>query len=130
MIHHFIYINFPFFYLSGSALSLPGFNHPSVPPSMTSPRRQRSRSPSPVRIIGESGIHHTQPSQLCHPIFPPHLPHPASLMGGHSRLIPSPTPSQKSDDQKIDVTGKFCHHEKLYFLRIVIYRDLLDIIFR
>ena len=86
-----------FFIVVGTALSMAGFNPAAmsaVPPPMPSPRRQRSRSSSPVRI-SDTHPHHS--------IFPPHHPHAAALLA-HNRLIPSPTPSQKSDDAKIDVT--------------------------
>ena len=92
-----------------------GFGHPacSVPPPMSSPHRQRSRSSSPVRV--ETSMHPTH-----HSIYPPHHTHANAFLGGHSRLIPSPTPSQKSEEQKIDVTGEFKAKGKMFlnsFLR-------------
>ena len=78
---------------------MPGFTPPvsAISHPVTSPRRLRSRSPSPVRSNDLNISHgHPHPSMFS-----------STLTTGHNRLIPSPTPSQKSDDQKIDVIGDY-----------------------
>ena len=86
------------FCLPGSALGMAALNptlaSTGVPVHMTSPRQPRSRSTSPQR---PSDHHHS-------PLFTAAAAaHTAALLA-HKRFAPSPTPSQKSEDTKIDVT--------------------------